>query len=194
MDIKPTFKVLGTRQPGEFIPRPAHDPLEEHAIVLWDPTVDDIEAQREMERLEREKLEKDTEETKKENELEKERRKVHKSLAEILGLVDREKRKGMIKKVAVVIDPIVGKKLRPHQVEGVKFLYKCTTGMTDENAFGYVSPAFPFPTRIPEFVLTKLSGDRCIMADEMGLGKTVQTTFVLLLFPSFPLELILPLP
>ncbi|GAA5943700.1 DNA-dependent ATPase RAD54 [Sporobolomyces koalae] len=150
LDVKPTYKVLGTRQPGEFIPRPAHDPLAEHAIVLWDPTIDDIEAQRELERIEREKLERDAEEDKRQSELEKERRKVHKSLAEILGIADREKRKGMVKKVAVVIDPIVGNKLRPHQVEGVKFLYRCTTGMTDENAFG------------------------CIMADEMGLGKTLQ--------------------
>jgi DNA repair and recombination RAD54-like protein len=151
LDLKPSYKVLGTRKPGEFIPRPAHDPLEEHAIVLWDPTVDDLELQREQEKFEREKLLKDQEQERLENALEKERRKFHKSLAEILGLTaDSEKRKkNLSKKVAVVIDPIVGRKLRPHQVEGVKFLYKCTTGMTDENAFG------------------------CIMADEMGLGKTV---------------------
>jgi len=136
LDLKQSWKSLGTRQPGEYIPRPAHNPLAEHAIVLWDPTVDDIEAQRELERLEREKLQRDKDEEKLANELEKERRKVHKSLAEILGLADKEKRKGMIKKVAVVIDPVVGTKLRPHQVEGVKFLYRCTTGMTDESAFG----------------------------------------------------------
>ena len=28
--------------------------------------------------------------------------------------------------VAVVVDPIVGCKLRPHQIEGVQFLYDCT--------------------------------------------------------------------
>ncbi|CAG8726542.1 4172_t:CDS:10, partial [Dentiscutata erythropus] len=54
------------------------------------------------------------------------------------------------KKVHVVVDPVLGRKLRPHQVEGVKFLYNCTTGKTFENAYG------------------------CIMADEMGLGKTLQ--------------------
>ena len=151
LDLKPSYKVLGTRQPGEYIPRPVHNPLEEHAIVLWDPTVDDVEAQREQARLEKERAERDAEQDQKENQLEKERRKYHKSLAEILGLADKEKRKSMIKKVAVVIDPVLGKMLRPHQVEGVKFLYRCTTGMTDENAFG------------------------CIMADEMGLGKTVNS-------------------
>ncbi|GAA6061297.1 hypothetical protein JCM10212_004703 [Sporobolomyces blumeae] len=150
VDLKPSFRALGTRQPGEFIPRPAHDPLADHAIVLWDPTVDDVEAQRELERIEREKRERDEEEAEREGELEKERKKFHKSLAEILGIADRDKKKALVKKVAVVIDPIVGTKLRPHQVEGVKFLYRCTTGMTDESAFG------------------------CIMADEMGLGKTLQ--------------------
>ncbi|KAJ3215405.1 DNA-dependent ATPase protein rad54 [Dinochytrium kinnereticum] len=53
-------------------------------------------------------------------------------------------------KVHVVIDPILGKILRPHQVEGVRFLYECVTGNKAEDAFG------------------------CIMADEMGLGKTLQ--------------------
>ncbi|GAA5829673.1 hypothetical protein JCM3766R1_001259 [Sporobolomyces carnicolor] len=150
LDLKPSYKPLGTRQVGQFIPRPAHDPLEEHAIVLWDPTVDDVEARREQERLERERLERDAEVAKHETAVEKERKKFHKSLAEILGIADKDERKRKLKKVAVVIDPLLGRKLRPHQVEGVKFLYKCTTGMTDENAFG------------------------CIMADEMGLGKTLQ--------------------
>ena len=52
--------------------------------------------------------------------------------------------------VEVVVDPLLARILRPHQVEGVKFLYDCTTGAKVENAFG------------------------CIMADEMGLGKTLQ--------------------
>lgn len=72
---------------------------------------------------------------------------MHKSLADILGI--KKKVEGEVKKVAVVIDPRLAKVLRPHQVEGVKFLYRCTTGMIDEKANG------------------------CIMADEMGLGKTV---------------------
>ncbi|XP_055677114.1 DNA repair and recombination protein RAD54-like [Lutzomyia longipalpis] len=51
--------------------------------------------------------------------------------------------------VHVVVDPVLGNILRPHQREGVKFMYDCVTGA---------------------------KGDfwGCIMADEMGLGKTLQ--------------------
>ncbi|XP_074122143.1 DNA repair and recombination protein RAD54-like isoform X1 [Sminthopsis crassicaudata] len=52
--------------------------------------------------------------------------------------------------VHVVVDPILSKILRPHQREGVKFLWECVTGR-----------------RIP-------GSHGCIMADEMGLGKTLQ--------------------
>lgn len=52
--------------------------------------------------------------------------------------------------VYVVVDPIVCRVLRPHQREGVKFMYDCVTGVQIPDAFG------------------------CIMADEMGLGKTLQ--------------------
>ena len=52
--------------------------------------------------------------------------------------------------VYVVVDPLLGKVLRPHQREGVKFMYDCVTGVKIEGMNG------------------------CIMADEMGLGKTLQ--------------------
>uniref|UniRef100_A0A8C1JX16 DNA repair and recombination protein RAD54-like n=1 Tax=Cyprinus carpio TaxID=7962 RepID=A0A8C1JX16_CYPCA len=52
--------------------------------------------------------------------------------------------------VHVVVDPVLSKVLRPHQREGVKFLWDCVTGRRIENSYG------------------------CIMADEMGLGKTLQ--------------------
>ncbi|XP_065206772.1 DNA repair and recombination protein RAD54-like [Planococcus citri] len=52
--------------------------------------------------------------------------------------------------VHVVVDPILSNILRPHQREGVQFMYECVTGQRIENAYG------------------------CIMADEMGLGKTLQ--------------------
>ncbi|KAL3870083.1 hypothetical protein ACJMK2_042697 [Sinanodonta woodiana] len=52
--------------------------------------------------------------------------------------------------VHVVVDPILSKVLRPHQREGVKFMYDCVTGQQIPGNFG------------------------CIMADEMGLGKTLQ--------------------
>ncbi|KAJ8418593.1 hypothetical protein AAFF_G00000920 [Aldrovandia affinis] len=52
--------------------------------------------------------------------------------------------------VHVVVDPVLGKVLRPHQREGVKFLWDCVTGRRIQDSYG------------------------CIMADEMGLGKTLQ--------------------
>ncbi|KAM5126507.1 DNA repair and recombination protein RAD54-like, partial [Mantella aurantiaca] len=52
--------------------------------------------------------------------------------------------------VHVVVDPLLSKVLRPHQREGVKFLWDCVTGR-----------------RIP-------GSHGAIMADEMGLGKTLQ--------------------
>lgn len=51
--------------------------------------------------------------------------------------------------VHVVVDPVLGNILRPHQREGVKFMYDCLTG-------------------------AKGGFKGCIMADEMGLGKTLQ--------------------
>ncbi|KAI0986645.1 hypothetical protein GJ496_009841 [Pomphorhynchus laevis] len=53
-------------------------------------------------------------------------------------------------KVHVVVDPLLANYLRPHQREGVKFMYDCATGVRIANSYG------------------------CIMADEMGLGKTLQ--------------------
>lgn len=142
VETKLTNQALGTRRAIEHIPRPLHNPLEDHAIVLWDPTTDDRELERELEkeRLEREVREQDVDGLQAGlDEAEKERRKVHRSLAEILGLSSREADKKRKAKVPVVIDPRVGKVLRPHQVEGVKFLYRAVTGMIDENAHGYAT-------------------------------------------------------
>ncbi|KAF8972939.1 P-loop containing nucleoside triphosphate hydrolase protein [Flammula alnicola] len=52
--------------------------------------------------------------------------------------------------VPVVVDPILSRRMRPHQKEGVSFLYECVMG------------------------LRKHEGQGCILADEMGLGKTLQ--------------------
>ncbi|KAL7669115.1 hypothetical protein ACOME3_009784 [Neoechinorhynchus agilis] len=52
--------------------------------------------------------------------------------------------------VHVVVDPHISNFLRPHQREGVKFMYDCVTGIKIDQNCG------------------------CIMADEMGLGKTLQ--------------------
>lgn len=57
--------------------------------------------------------------------------------------------------VDVVVDPLLGKSLRQHQREGVKFLYECVMGMRSFN------------------------GEGAILADDMGLGKTLQTITLL---------------
>lgn len=57
--------------------------------------------------------------------------------------------------VDVVLDPFLGRVLREHQREGVKFMYECVMGMRDFN------------------------GQGALLADEMGLGKTLQTIALL---------------
>ena len=59
--------------------------------------------------------------------------------------------------VDVVLDPELTRVLRPHQIEGVRFLYEAVTGMAALE-HGHASP-----------------GQGAILADEMGLGKTLQT-------------------
>lgn len=129
--------LLGMRQGAVFVARPLHDPSGEFAIVLYDPTVDDKPAPKE------EVEPKMSQEEKKDMDTPV----VHKSLAEILGLKKKVEDRP---RVPVVIDPRLAKVLRPHQIEGVQFLYRATTGLIDPKANG------------------------CIMADEMGLGKTLQ--------------------
>ncbi|KID92559.1 recombinational repair protein [Metarhizium guizhouense ARSEF 977] len=133
--------TLGLRQGAVVSPRPLHDPSGEFAIVLYDPTVDGKPDNSQ----ESEKLNTTA------NDIQKPQLDaplVHKSLAEILGI--RKKVTKEQPQVPVVLDPKLAKILRPHQVEGVKFMYRCVTGMIEEKANG------------------------CIMADEMGLGKTLQ--------------------
>ena len=130
--------TLGLRRGAVFVAKPLHDPSGEFAIVLYDPTIDEkpqtIEEANKGEGVETlPKLDAPI---------------VHKSLADILGI--KKVVQGERPKVPVVIDPKLAKVLRPHQIEGVKFMYKCVTGMIEEKANG------------------------CIMADEMGLGKTLQ--------------------
>ncbi|KIK08279.1 hypothetical protein K443DRAFT_128642 [Laccaria amethystina LaAM-08-1] len=144
--LTPSNVSLGVRPQAKIIPRPLHDPMEDHAIVLYDPTTDDRETDEERKgRLEGEAKENAAMEA-----IEKTAGMYnpHKRLKDLLG--EGKDKTAKEKKVPVVIDPLLTKVLRPHQVEGVKFLYKCTTGMLVENQYG------------------------CIMADEMGLGKTLQ--------------------
>lgn len=55
----------------------------------------------------------------------------------------------------VYVEPFLAAHLRPHQKEGVQFMYDCITGKRAENHFG------------------------CILADSMGLGKTLQSITLL---------------
>ncbi|EIW66754.1 hypothetical protein TREMEDRAFT_70028 [Tremella mesenterica DSM 1558] len=131
--------ALGARLQPIMPPKPLHDPMADHAIVLYDPTIDDRPGPSEIGAL------KSDEEKAR---LQAQASGPHKSLRVILGIQDPKKKSEV--KVPVVIDPALSKILRPHQIEGVKFLYRCTTGLMAEGAWG------------------------CIMADEMGLGKTLQ--------------------
>lgn len=55
--------------------------------------------------------------------------------------------------VDVVVNPLLSQHLRPHQADGVRFLYERILGMVD----------------------TQTNSRGAILADEMGLGKTLQT-------------------
>lgn len=115
-----TKVALGVRRQPVLLPRPLHDPMAEHAIVLFDPTVDLIETSEEQAaRLAFEANQAEAAEEKKKLEANN----PHKSLRAILGLKTKdelERAKKEIPKVPVVIDPKLSKVLRPHQVEGVK--------------------------------------------------------------------------
>ena len=50
----------------------------------------------------------------------------------------------------VFVPPVLAKWLRPHQREGVQFMYECVMGLRD------------------------FAGNGCILADDMGLGKSRQ--------------------
>lgn len=55
--------------------------------------------------------------------------------------------------VAVVLDPFLAKRMRPHQLQGIRFLFDCTAGRRVQTGEG---------------------GEGAILADEMGLGKSLQ--------------------
>ena len=58
----------------------------------------------------------------------------------------------------IIVPEILGRFLRPHQREGVKFLFDCVTGLNEDRKF---------------------DGRGCILADDMGLGKTLQSITLL---------------
>ena len=62
--------------------------------------------------------------------------------------------------VAVVVDPFIGRHLRPHQRDGVRFMYECVVGLRRGGASGSIHKG-------------------CLLAHEMGMGKTLQVIALL---------------
>ncbi|KAH9313819.1 hypothetical protein KI387_022446, partial [Taxus chinensis] len=60
----------------------------------------------------------------------------------------------------IVVDPVLVRFLRPHQREGVQFMFECVAGLRD-------------------FSKANESLAGCILADDMGLGKTLQSITLL---------------
>ena len=116
ISLVPTNVSLGIRPRTKILPRPLHDPMEDHAIVLYDPTIDDRET--DEERKEREKEEAKNRAAAEARDKTAGMFNPHKSLRSLLG-EDKDKKRA-VDKVPVVIDPQLTKVLRPHQVEGVK--------------------------------------------------------------------------
>ncbi|XP_078429720.1 DNA repair/recombination protein isoform X2 [Wolffia australiana] len=61
-----------------------------------------------------------------------------------------------ITEFSIVVDPLLVRYLRPHQREGVQFMFECVSGLSSDEG---------------------ISG--CILADDMGLGKTLQSITLL---------------
>jgi DNA repair and recombination protein RAD54 and RAD54-like protein len=119
--VPTTTRTLGVRRRLHIAARALHDWTEDGSIILYDPEKDDPKSDNST-------TEEDTaKEPPMSNHL-----KGGKSLAALLGTKKIEHKKGH-----VVVDPILAKVLRPHQIEGVKFLYRCTTGKIHPDAYGY---------------------------------------------------------
>ena len=72
--------------------------------------------------------------------------------------------------VDVVVDPHLSVHLRPHQREGVVFLYECVTGMRDYAGQGAILAYVPVAVMCVATTFIQFLWHR----DEMGLGKTLQ--------------------
>ncbi|MCL7039607.1 hypothetical protein MKW94_008298 [Papaver nudicaule] len=60
-----------------------------------------------------------------------------------------------VNSISIMVDPVLVRFLRPHQREGVQFMFDCVSGLCAPGVFG------------------------CILADDMGLGKTLQSIALL---------------
>ena len=67
--------------------------------------------------------------------------------------------------MAVVVDPFLAKKLRPHQREGVRWMWRALHGLSPPRA----------RARGDEKALSSRALSGCLLADDMGLGKSLQS-------------------
>lgn len=173
--------TLGTKKKIALEPRPLHDPTDEFAIVLYDPSVDGDMVIQDTSDVPLQEVSQNTQS----EQAAEHKKSLHpkflsnglknKSLKELLGEDDDDlgTKAKKFPNIPVVIDPKLAKILRPHQVEGVRFLYRCVTGLVmkdflDKQAVENGS------TEVNEELVINRGAYGCIMADEMGLGKTLQ--------------------
>lgn len=78
--------------------------------------------------------------------------------------------------VDVVVDPLLSNVLRPHQREGVKFMYNCIMGLNTSCDSVTSKSDWTKTARILEYD-SDING--CLLADDMGLGKTLMTITVI---------------
>lgn len=192
--------TLGTKTKIITEPRPLHDPTDEFAIVLYDPSIDG-----EMITDQQQQENKEMILAKQNASQQSAKPSIHpkfmsngirnKPLTEILSSSYTNNTTMKFANVPVVIDPRLSKILRPHQVEGVKFLYRCVTGLAMKDFLDQAKllssandallsspPLSPLPSpssiesgNEPEQPTEQEKNSYgCIMADEMGLGKTLQ--------------------
>ena len=76
--------------------------------------------------------------------------------------------------VDVVVDPHLSVHLRPHQREGVVFLYECVTGMRDYAGQGAILAYVHVPVVVVCVHVATTFIQFLWHRDEMGLGKTLQ--------------------
>ncbi|CCK70603.1 DNA-dependent ATPase RAD54 KNAG_0E03460 [Huiozyma naganishii CBS 8797] len=210
--------TLGTKKKVIPEPRPLHDPAGEFAIVLYDPSVDgdmlvEDETQKQTPSQSPPPAKVPAKISKNrgspvppDTPAEPPKKKYthprllsngvrNKTLQELLGMDDLNNIEKKFANVPVVIDPKLSKILRPHQVEGVKFLYRCVTGLAMKDFMDaeklntmkepsqlppQLEPEGKSPAKnsakepVAEVVPARRGAYGCIMADEMGLGKTLQ--------------------
>ena len=72
--------------------------------------------------------------------------------------------------VAVVVDPFIARKLRPHQKEGVRWMYRAIHGFSPVDTDNGSNKE-----DTPDARQRKVTHAGCLLADDMGLGKSLQS-------------------